>query len=67
MRNADLRDVPAVSADFRDADLTDADLRGAELSGADLAGAVLTGVVCDRYTGWPAGFEPRGHGARLDR
>ena len=38
------------------------DLRGADLTDADLAGATY-----DRFTRWPAGFEPQAHGARMEK
>jgi uncharacterized protein YjbI with pentapeptide repeats len=56
LRRADLR-----QASFRGAFLWEVDLRGAHLAGADFRGAVY-----DEFTRWPAGFDPRKHGARLD-
>jgi len=64
--NADVRELAAVGADFHGAGLAGADLRGADLRGADLGGAVLAGVKYDRETGWPVGFEPGAHGARME-
>ena len=60
LRNADLR-----GADLREADLSRADLAGADLTGAKLAGARLEGAHYDSHTRWPAGFDPRQHGAML--
>jgi hypothetical protein len=64
-------------ASLRAADLVLVDLTGADLTGADLTGARLAVVVpemgpClsfgaryDKNTHWPAGFDPRKHGAVL--
>jgi uncharacterized protein YjbI with pentapeptide repeats len=46
---------------FSGVTLTEVDLRGAHLTGADFRGAVY-----DEFTRWPAGFDPRKRGARLD-
>jgi uncharacterized protein YjbI with pentapeptide repeats len=51
-------------AGMEGADLTRADLRGADLTGADL-GADLGDARYDANTRWPAGFDPRKHGAIL--
>jgi uncharacterized protein YjbI with pentapeptide repeats len=61
----DLRGAVLAGADLRGADLTGKDLRGANLTGAWLEGANLRGALYDRSTRWPAGFDPRAHGAIL--
>ena len=60
-RNANL-----TRAELREADLSGADLRGADLSGANLLGTDLSGALYNSRTIWPAGFDPRAHGARAD-
>lgn len=40
--------------------------RKCDLRRADLAGADLRGLRYDRFTRWPAGFDPVEHGAVLD-
>jgi uncharacterized protein YjbI with pentapeptide repeats len=55
-RATDLRGVS-----FRGTALWEVDLRGAQLDGAD-----FTGAFYDTATRWPAGFDPRKHGAQLD-
>ena len=47
------------------ADLAGADLAGANLTGANLTGAYLTGATADRWTRWPAGFDPEGAGVNV--
>ncbi|HTE20733.1 MAG TPA: pentapeptide repeat-containing protein [Armatimonadota bacterium] len=64
LRAANLRHVYMRGGDLRDVDLREADLTGADLAGADLAGADLRGARYDRFTRWPAGFDPRARGAR---
>jgi uncharacterized protein YjbI with pentapeptide repeats len=56
--NCDLRGTDLRNADLGEADLDGADLRDAKLQGVNLKGASYT----DR-TRWPAGFDPRTHGA----
>jgi hypothetical protein len=68
LRRAVLVHATLRGADLRGADLIGADLRGADLSGADLTGARLadanlTGACYNSHTRWPAGFDPRQHGA----
>lgn len=75
-RGVRLPGVEFWGVDFSDADLRDADLRGAslvrcglygaDLRGADLGKANLGGTVYDRRTHWPAGFDPRAAGARVE-
>jgi hypothetical protein len=69
LRGADLRraDLKAelTGADLRAALLQGADLTYADLRGANLAGADLTGACYNAQTRWPAGFDPRRHGAKL--
>jgi uncharacterized protein YjbI with pentapeptide repeats len=77
LQSADLSGARLWQCDFKGADLTgalltsadliDADLTGANLTGANLADANLTGATFDPFTRWPAGFDPKAHGARLDR
>jgi hypothetical protein len=59
----DLAKVDLSGRDLRGADLTGVDLRGTDLRGAVLEGAVLAEVRWDGATCWPAGFDPRAHGA----
>jgi hypothetical protein len=47
------------------AQLQEAQLQGAELTDADLRDADLQDARYDLRTRWPAGFDPRQHGARL--
>jgi len=68
LRGAYLRGANLVGADLRGAylrgaNLGDADLRGADLGGANLADADLRGASANRYTVWPAGFDPVAAGA----
>ena len=49
-------------ADLSGAYLSGAYLYGATLYGADLTGADLSGARADRYTRWPAGFDPKAAG-----
>jgi hypothetical protein len=60
-RGADLR-----SANLRRARLWRCDLTGADLSDADLTRVDILGATYDRFTRWPAGFDPEAHGARLE-
>jgi uncharacterized protein YjbI with pentapeptide repeats len=64
---ADLRYADLRGADLTETELNQADLRGTNLAGAKLDGAKLAGAVYDRHTRWPAGFDPRKHGAVLER
>jgi uncharacterized protein YjbI with pentapeptide repeats len=55
-------------ANLHKADLTGTGMRhavlvGANLTGADLTGASLAWAIYDARTQWPAGFDPRAHGA----
>jgi hypothetical protein len=73
LRNANLRGEDLAGADLTGADLRgailqrttlgEADLRRADLRGANLTGADLKGAHYDAFTRWPAGFDPRRHGA----
>jgi hypothetical protein len=72
----DLGGARLVYCDFSRADLRRAELRrsqiyacslgGADLTDADLTGAKVYSSTFDRSTRWPAGFNPKAHGARLD-
>ncbi len=53
------------TADLRQVDLREADVTGKDLSDADLTGALLDGLKYDRFTRWPAGFDPLRLGAML--
>jgi hypothetical protein len=53
--------------DLREADFTGARLRRCDFTGANLEGARFDGAVYDRLTTWPAGFDPREHGALLEK
>jgi hypothetical protein len=46
------------AANLSGANLSWANLSGANLRGADLSGADLSGAVYDKYTVWPAEFNP---------
>jgi hypothetical protein len=81
LRSANWRGVNLGGVTLRGVDLRGADLRGTDLrttfadgyclpfatdvSDARLDGADLTGACYDTDTRWPAGFDPRTHGARL--
>lgn len=43
-------------------DLTRSDLTRSDLSGSTLAEADLCGAVADKWTRWPAGFNPTAAG-----
>ena len=47
------------------ANLAGADLARANLAGANLAGAYLADATADRWTRWPAGFDPEGAGVNV--
>src|SRR5262249_36183703 len=76
---ANLRDADLRASDLTGALLGRADLPGADFRGPSLKGVVLVPLVWDgpdqlgwgaRYdarTRWPAGFDPRAHGAVLIR
>jgi uncharacterized protein YjbI with pentapeptide repeats len=78
LRGACLRAAHLGGADLTGTDLRAADLRGAVLSDpetgsrgmpagdADLHRARLRGARYDRFTRWPAGFDPGARGARLE-
>lgn len=57
---ADLRGADLQGAKLRQSVVADADLRGAKLKGANLANCRYTA-----NTRWPAGFNPKQHGATL--
>src|SRR2546423_14368210 len=63
LAGADLRGLNLWAADLRRSDLRGADLSGANLGGALLGGADLAGAIYDLRTIWPAGFNPKAHGA----
>jgi uncharacterized protein YjbI with pentapeptide repeats len=65
LSHADLRQSNLRGTDLSAADLRAADLRDADLSGANLKDAKLAGATYDANTHWPAGFDPRRHGAKL--
>lgn len=79
LEHADLTRANLTHAHLTLASLSDACLRGARLEGADLRSAWLGcpgaalpaadfhGASYDRKTRWPAGFDPRAHGAILVR
>lgn len=64
LSGANLLGVDMSFADLDEADLRRADLRRANLFGASLQGVRLQGARYDCDTVWPAGFDPRAHGAR---
>jgi len=82
LSGADLARADLADADLEGANLSDAHLAGANLSGATLAGADLHGawyntrpirvtdsegnLVTDMPTLWPAGFDPKAAGARVE-
>ena len=63
-RVVDVFDAPALLRDGwgKGAYLSGAYLYGAYLTMADLTGATLYGARADRYTRWPAGFDPKAAG-----
>ncbi len=69
-RSSGLRGSGFYNCDMRGIDLRGADLRGSSLYGVNLTGANLAfaDLASSDYsaeTRWPAGYEPRNHGARL--
>jgi hypothetical protein len=67
LEGADLYDLDLGATDLRNANIRAARLRGCNFSEARLTGADLRGAIFDRFTRWPAGFDPQAHGARLVR
>jgi hypothetical protein len=65
LNGAWMGDVRLPGAVLRGAALAGANLKHSNLRGADLRGTNLTGAYYDAQTRWPAGFEPRQHGAVL--
>ena len=75
LADANLADANLAGAYLAGANLAGADLAGANLTGAyladanladaNLAGAYLTGATADRWTRWPAGFDPEGAGVNV--
>jgi hypothetical protein len=65
LQGACLIDAHLQGAILAGAQLQEAQLQGAELTDADLRGADLQDAQYDLRTRWPAGFDPRQHGARL--
>jgi len=65
LTGATLREASLSGARLNGAVLTNANLVGADLHGADLTAAQLAGARYDGRTRWPAGFDPREHGAVL--
>jgi hypothetical protein len=82
LTGANLRKVDLRGADLQRAYIQGADLAGADLAGTDLRGTDpgwvmvpsakgsphtnLTSAHYDRFTRWPAGFDPLKHGALLN-
>ena len=66
LAGADLRGAGLRGAALREADMQGAWLDGADLTDADLRGTELARAHYDRFTRWPAGFDPQAHGARLE-
>jgi hypothetical protein len=72
--NVDLRGAELSGCNFRGARLRNVDLSGARLTDVDMVGAQLERVTLmdhhwgpatyDRRTCWPAGFDPKRHGAK---
>lgn len=75
--DADLRGADLSRSDLSDAYLSGANLEGAKFanaivrevtfSGANLSGSDFRGATYDKYTRWPAGFDPQRAGAKLVR
>ena len=65
LTRADLTGAYLSRADLTGATLSGADLSGAYLYGATLSGADITRARADRYTRWPAGFDPKAAGVLL--
>jgi hypothetical protein len=63
LHNARLAGAELLGAHMEHADLTGADLQGATLVARPFPDADLTGARYDARTHWPAGFEPKRHGA----
>jgi hypothetical protein len=73
LRGAKLAIVGLMKVDLRDADLREARIVDSDLDGADLTGAKLEGIYLgkeqvyptwyNKKTRWPAGFDPKAHGA----
>jgi uncharacterized protein YjbI with pentapeptide repeats len=66
LRGAILTGAQLQKATLRNANLEDAQLQRADLSGADLKKAKLKGAIFDAATVWPANFNPRRAGAKMD-
>jgi uncharacterized protein YjbI with pentapeptide repeats len=71
MRGADFSGLTLTAWHFYRADLRGANFRGAALRGCNLRDsklehADLRGAIYDRDTRWPADFDPRARGARLE-
>lgn len=72
---ADLRGADLSRSDLSDAYLSGANLEGAKFanaivrevtfSGANLSGSDFRGATYDKYTRWPAGFDPLKAGAKF--
>jgi len=70
MRKAMLYEAQITKCSFGNANLESADFRGAQIEDSDLSHCELSGARLDRCqydskTRWPAGFDPREHGAGL--
>jgi hypothetical protein len=63
LRSASFGDANLKGAFLPDANLSEAYLGGADLTQAYLKGAILRGATYDRFTLWPAGFDPEAAGA----
>ncbi len=64
-RRASFVDANLTGAQLRRSKMNDADLRGADLTNAGLKDTILTGAKYNARTKWPAGFDPKAHGAVL--
>lgn len=67
LAGSDLHGVCLIGTTLKGANLTGANLSHSDLCGADMRGVLrkctLTGASYDRATKWPAGFNPKEHGA----
>ena len=65
LSRSDLSDVGLSGANLAGAKFTNAIVREVYFGNANLAGADFSGATFDKYTRWPAGFDPLRAGARL--
>jgi uncharacterized protein YjbI with pentapeptide repeats len=66
LRNANLEGASFCETDLTGSHLEDANLRKVSFVSTKLDDVNLEGAVFDRWTAWPAGFDPIRAGARMD-